>query len=506
MKEEAARLGAVVGAVGLGVLLVAPARMWRAAGLGAWAIGCALLALSVAPSGHHRLYAAGAVAGLIAAVVVAALFVRWQWLLPVAVLACAPARIRVTLSGNTYNLLLPLYVIVAGAAVALAAELLVPAWTAAFRRGRVFEGRGRHTGEEPQLDVAPDREPPALGFFAWPAALLIGWSGLALLWSEDRHKGAIYLLFYMLPLGLIAAGIARLPWRFDWVKILYLELALMALAFAALGIYQYATRTIYWNPKVKVDNAYAPVGWFYRVNSVFYDPSIYGRFLVVAILASVVLVLFEKSRWAWIAALFAAETMLGLVFSFSQSSFFALAIGIAVALVVLWRRVAILPLVLAAALLAAVTLGVPQLRHRVLGKAGISHATGGRSSLVSNGLKVFEHHPLIGVGTGGFAEGYHRISHGARRASHTAPITVAAETGIVGLGFLAWLLYGCVTLPYRRNRGGTPLDRARLAFGLALLTVVVHSLFYNALIEDPVFWAALALTAVGWRQVQALRS
>ena len=36
-----------------------------------------------------------------------------------------------------------------------------------------------------------------------------------------------------------------------------------------------------------VGNAYAP---FYRVNSVFYDPSVYGRFLVVAMLAALVLV------------------------------------------------------------------------------------------------------------------------------------------------------------------------------------------------------------------------
>src|SRR5205814_5086735 len=34
-------------------------------------------------------------------------------------------------------------------------------------------------------------------------------------------------------------------------------------------------KKIFWNPKLKVDNAYAPIGWFYRVNSVFYDPSIY---------------------------------------------------------------------------------------------------------------------------------------------------------------------------------------------------------------------------------------
>jgi O-antigen ligase len=366
----------------------------------------------------------------------------------------------------------------------------------------MFTPRGRHTGEEQPLEVAPDRERPVLGNFAWPAALLIGWSGIALLWSEDRHQGAVYLLFYMLPLGLIAAAMARLTWRPGWVKVLYAELAVMAVVFALIGIWQYSTRTIYWNPKVKVDNVYAPVGWFYRVNSVFYDPSIYGRFLVVAILASVVLVLFEGSRWAWVAACVATVAVTGMIFSFSQSSFVSLAVGICVALTVLWRRKAIAPLAVAAAVLALVTLGVPQLRHRVLGKAGISHATGGRSSLVSNGLKIVEHHPLIGVGTGGFAEGYHRQTHRAGRASHTSPITVAAETGIAGLAFLLWLLFGGLTLPYKRNHGETELNRARLGFGLALLAVAVHSLFYNALIEDPLFWAALALTAVTWREVQ----
>ena len=65
-----------------------------------------------------------------------------------------------------------------------------------------------------------------------------------------------------------------------------------------------------------------------------------------------------------------------------------------------------------------------------------------------------------------------------------------------------WLLFGGLTLPYKRNHGETELNRARLGFGLALLAVAVHSLFYNALIEDPLFWAALALTAVAWREVQ----
>ena len=56
----------------------------------------------------------------------------------------------------------------------------------------------------------------------------------------------------------------------------------------AVGLYQWATREVFWNPKLKVENAYAP---FFRVNSVFWDPSIYGRYLVVAILATLALVL-----------------------------------------------------------------------------------------------------------------------------------------------------------------------------------------------------------------------
>ena len=40
---------------------------------------------------------------------------------------------------------------------------------------------------------------------------------------------------------------------------------------------------------------------------------------------------------------------------------------------------------------------------------------------------------------------------------------------------------------------------ARLIFGLALTAILVHSLFYNALFEDPTFWALLALAVVASR-------
>ena len=72
-----------------------------------------------------------------------------------------------------------------------------------------------------------------LGPFAWPRGAprrLV--RDRAALVGATAAQGAIYLLFYMLPLGLIAAALARLPWRIGWVKVLYAQLAAMALVFA----------------------------------------------------------------------------------------------------------------------------------------------------------------------------------------------------------------------------------------------------------------------------------
>ena len=174
---------------------------------------------------------------------------------------------------------------------------------------------------------------------------------------------------------------------------------------------------------MKVDNAYAPVSWFYRVNSVFYDPSIYGRFLVVAILASLVARPVRPRRpIAWLAAALAAATLIGLLPSFSQSSFVALAVGIAAGA----DRALAPPRDPAARARRARArrpspLGVPQLRHRMLGKAGLSsrdeRPLDARLDRDRSSRSTI---PLIGVGTGGFRDAYAKETHKAGRASHDA--------------------------------------------------------------------------------------
>ncbi len=472
-----AELGGVVGSAGLAVLILDGRREARIAGLAAWAVGMALLAGHLAPHGHHRVLAAAGFLGVAAAALLAWLFVRLPWLIAAATLACVPARIPVHVGSTEANLLLPLYLVVAAAAIALAWELF---------------------GEDPR-----SRE---LGPLAWPVSLFVAWTGISLLWTEDLRQGAIELVFFVLPFALLALAIARLPWSSGWVTWLYVQLAAMALVFGAIGIYQYLTRDVFWNPKLIVDNSYAPSGWFYRVNSVFYDPSIYGRFLVVAILASLVVALSQPAlRLALAATLVLAATWLGLLPSFSQSSFLALMIGAGVAAAFLWGRRA-LPLAAAAVIVAlAVGLAVPSVRHEAIGKSksGWSRATGGRSKLFSNGVKVALDHPVVGVGVGGFKRAYAdkvglKGKDPKAAASHNAPITVAAETGVIGFGLFLWLLAAAAVVSFGRPGDGF-LGRARLAFGLALLAILVHSFFYSALFEDPTFWGLLGLVVVGAR-------
>jgi O-antigen ligase len=297
--------------------------------------------------------------------------------------------------------------------------------------------------------------------------------------------------------------LGRLNWSRAWALTLYVQLAAMALVFAVIGIVQYETRNIFWNPKVKVDNAYAPSGWFYRVNSVFYDPSIYGRFLVLAILASVVVVLFRRGDSLWRVAVVLAIgiTWAGLLPSFSQSSFLALMAALVVGGVVAFRRAGLL--IVAAGVVAVVVAVVvsPAVRHR----ASLSHVTSGRSTLVSKGVKVAIHHPVLGVGVGGFRRAYADLAHlhgkePKAAASHTTPVTVAAETGLPGLVLFAWLVAVALYAAFRRIVP-TFDGAARLAFGLALLAILVHCLFYNALFEDPAFWALLALIVVAPRRL-----
>jgi O-antigen ligase len=460
-----AHLGGPIACLGLALLLVAKTQRERIAGLGFAAFGACVLGAAVAP--HRPVELVGGVfAALGVGLGLALAFRRLPWLFPILALACVPARVGVHVGHASTKLLLPLYVVILGATILLAWDL-----------------------------IAGDKRVRELRAAAWPLAAYLAWTGLSISWSRDVSEGAVELLAFYVPLTLLALCIARLPWSELGLRALYVEITAMAVAFAAIGFYQYDTRNIFQNPKLGNSNAYAP---FFRVNSVFWDPSVYGRFLVVAMAPSVVLIVLARSlRWSLAAAAMLVVTWLGLLISFSQSSFAALLVVVIGAAFIAWRWRALVAVALAFAVLAGIAVAQPQIRRSLQHHttSGLNSASSGRASLVANGIRIAKAHPVRGVGVGGFKRAYADRVHlkgkdPKKAASHDTPVTVAAETGIPGLALFAWLLVALFRQAFRR--GG----RVGLVAGLGLAAIFCHSLFYNAFFEDPMTWALFGLAVL----------
>ena len=457
-----ARLGGPIAAFGLALLVLGTTRRDRIAGLGFAVVGACVLAASLAPNKPGEIV--GDVAGALAiGSALAYLFRRVPWLLPVAALACIPIRV----GALGHQLLVPLYVVVIGAALALGWDL-----------------------------VHGELEARELGVIAWPLATYVGWTCLSLGWTKDVHEGATEVLAFYVPFTILAIAIARLPWDRLGLRALYVELTTMAVVFAAVGFYQYRTRNIFENPKVINSNAYAA---FFRVNSVFWDPSVYGRFLVVAMIPSVLFVVRARSpRLQWAAVAVLVVSWLGLLISFSQSSFAALLVAMIGVAFFLWRWRAVGAVALAALVLGGLAFAQPQVRRSIQHhtSSGLNSATSGRASLVANGIRIAATHPALGVGVGGFKHAYAaRVKrlHGKKNlktaASHDTPVTVAAETGLPGFLFFAWLLVALFRQAFRSRR------MVSLAAGLGLAAILCHSLFYNDFFEDPTTWLLIGLVA-----------
>jgi O-antigen ligase len=468
---DLAPAGGPLACLGLAFLFAARGRGVRLVGLGLMLVGGCLLAVGLAPSQQPGYLTALCIVSVIVCGIIGLALRRWPWALAFATLALVPARIPVHVGDSGAKLLLPLYLVAGGAAVQLFVETL----------------QGDERSQE-------------LGVIGPPLAAFALWSGLSLTWSSDVRAGAEELLAFYLPFGVLALGIARLPWSrraFVWLGA---ELLVMGLAFAVVGLWQYRTRNIFQNPKVIYGNAYAP---FFRVNSVFWDPSIYGRFLVVAILAALVVVLRGRSvRNAAIAAAAVVVLWLGLLFSYSQSSFAALIVAVAVAAVVVWGRRAGLAVALVVIVAGGLSLASPHVRSTFVrhSKQGLNAGTGGRAGLVSTGLRIAARNPVFGVGVGGFRQAYAARTHlkgkePKKAASHTTAVTVAAESGVVGLVLFAWLVLAALGAAFRWV-GRSFEHAAMLAVALAFVAILVHSFAYADFFEDPTTWALLGLVAL----------
>jgi len=264
----------------------------------------------------------------------------------------------------------------------------------------------------------------------------------------------------------------------------------LAAVFAVIGLYQAWTHTLVFAQDLRVANAYTT---YFRVTSLFKDPSIYGRQLVLALALLVVLLWLGRTR-GLVAAVLSGVIFAGLYFSYSQSS-----------LVVLFATVLLASLLLADRLGRNVVIGIAVamviagsgLAAMEVSEHGIGRASSGRTRLVSVTGHVIANHPVVGVGIGSqplaAKEELDTRRRASKNASHTTPLTVLAELGAVGFLLYLALLAGAVRLLWEAFRR----DRVfGLGLGVCFLVLFLHSLFYSGFFEDPVTWGVLGVAAM----------
>jgi O-antigen ligase len=121
--------------------------------------------------------------------------------------------------------------------------------------------------------------------------------------------------------------------------------------------------------------------------------------------------------------------------------------------------------------------------------------TGGRCNLVSGGARLFGQRPAWGYGSGAFPRAYREhVAAGEVpvSVSHTEPITVAAEQGLIGLAAYAALL-GVALWTMAAGLVGTRAGPERQAILAAFVALLVHTMAYAGFYEDPIAWVLLAL-------------
>jgi O-antigen ligase len=402
-----------------------------------------------------------------AAVVIAGLVVLMRAnrdAFPLLAVLALPFRVPISAEGRTVNLLIPLYLVVGAGVLAH----LLP---------RLFR-----------------REERGLNKLEWLLLATLVLYAMQALYSSDRGKAAENLAFFYVPFALLFVLLRDVDWRRELLlRCLGIAVAL-AVIFAGIGFVEYARKELFLNPKVVAANQFDN---YFRVNSLFFDPNIYGRFLALVMIAVTTVVLWWRNMRGvlWAAAVL-AWLLAGLVTSFSQSSIAALLLGLAVLAAYRWSvRWALYVAGGLVVLALAVALAAPASWHLGLKGSGGSanNATTGRAKLIEGGLELFADRPLQGYGSGSFQKEYESHSkasvESATSASHTIPITVAAEQGVVGLALYVALLVVALLVLFR-GAGRSP---PRIAIAACFAALVLHTFAYADFLEDPLTWTLLGI-------------
>jgi putative inorganic carbon (hco3(-)) transporter len=440
---------------------------------------------------HHLAFAGAIVAGIAVLTMGAAAMLRWPILLPLLLIAALPFRVRLHVAGGeAVNLLVPLYVVIGSGLLATVVATI---------------------RDKTRLRRLP--QPLVLALVA-----VICLYALQTIYSPDVAFAARNVGFFLIPFAILFSLLAEANWDRRLLRLALCVLLAEGLILAAIGIGQFVDQHIFWNGKLEDSNDFH---FYFRVNSLFWDPNIYGRYLVLTILLATTTLLWAANRILAFALTGAiAIAFAGLLFAFSQTSFIALFAGLIVLVALRWsfRLTAI------ATLVAVVVVGAGVL-IRSSSSNSTSINTEGHGTLVSGGLDLARNRPLYGYGSASFSKEFAReqdVPPGDTTISHSEPVTVAAEQGAIGvIAYFALLAAALWTIvdgmrgmapglgaPFQPLAGddataGVSATRfrlelipARIGIAAAFCALLVHTIGYAAYLTDPLTWALLAVGGV----------
>lgn len=243
-----------------------------------------------------------------------------------------------------------------------------------------------------------------------------------------------------------------------------------------------------------------------RANATFADPNILGRFLVVTFLFSVAEL---ERRTSWLARLMPLGAIMlqgaGLGITGSRGGILALGVASLIFVVLIPRRkltLSAMVLMVLAVVAAAVLNPVIMARFESL-RTGLLSASGGiREYLWRSGVAMVRDHPVVGIGVGGFGLAFTTIypyfnpySTFYVSLSHTAVVTVLAETGLIGFTVLFFLFGKTIQRGWDISR---TVSDERLRFLSASIVAGVMAVFISAqgegrLYEEPLLWILWAM-------------
>ncbi|MFC1702866.1 O-antigen ligase family protein [Patescibacteria group bacterium] len=343
-------------------------------------------------------------------------------------------------------------------------------------------------------------------------AVLALFAGASVLWAVDTDYAAVTGGYVVLGSLLMMGVVAVKPEPGKAAA----ALTIGATAQAIFGLRQFFTQEVVGStvlgvaPHTAADlGAFVvetPAGRWLRAYGTLPHPNMYGTYLAVGLLATIILFMIARShRVRMLLTASIAVMGAGLLVSFSRSAFLALLVGSVVLLVfsdvrtLFARRFAAGLIIVMSAALVMGAIYPDVVTPRISGEGRLEEvSTGERLSQLDEAQMLFLAHPIVGVGMGQmpislFFEQWDGRAGFYYQPVHIVPVLVVVELGLIGIFLWVLFIRGIIVRVWKQRL--ELRDSAFFVGFIALLTVsLVDHFVWSLWFGQVLFWIMVGMT------------